>query len=139
MFRSESSSSDEEDERDAQNEGFTARERALSFTTEEYEQLQISYNSVKAELSKLAEKLGMMCAVYKDMQIARIVKMRIAATSNISHPIFNGSFDRFLRRLANKVARLERRYELHGGSITWFIKHEDGQITNAQFLLRNIL
>ena len=42
-------------------------------------------------------------------------------------------------RLGNKVARLERRYELHGGSITWFIKHEDGQITNAQFLLRNIL
>jgi hypothetical protein len=36
---------------------------------------------VKIELNKLAEKLGMMCAVYKDMQLARIVKLRIAATS----------------------------------------------------------
>lgn len=41
--------------------------------------------------------------------------------------------------LGTKMARLERRYELYGGSITWFIKHDDGQITNAQFLLRNIL
>ena len=35
------------------------------------------------ELNKLAEKLGMMCAVYKDMQIARLVKLRIAATSKL--------------------------------------------------------
>ncbi|CAF1319950.1 unnamed protein product [Adineta steineri] len=96
------------------------RERAFSFTPEEYEQLQNSYSSVKAESNELAENLGMMCAVYKDMQLARLVKLRIAATSN-------------------KTARLERRYEIHGGSITWFIKHEDGQITNAQFLLRNLL
>jgi len=38
---------------------------------------------VKIELNKLAEKLGMMCAVYKDMQLARIVKLRIAATSKL--------------------------------------------------------
>ncbi|CAF4612465.1 unnamed protein product, partial [Rotaria sp. Silwood2] len=96
------------------------REHTLSFTSDEYEKLQTLYTSVKVQLNKLAEKLGMMCAVYKDMQLARLIKLRIAATSS-------------------KTARLERRYELHGGSITWFIKHEDGQITNAQFLLRNIL
>ena len=113
------------------------RARAFSFTNEEYEQLQASYNSVKAELSKLAEKLGMMCAVYKDMQIARLVKLRIAATSKC-HVVCRTVRERLVLA-ANKTARLERRYELHGGSITWFIKHEDGQITNAQFLLRNIL
>lgn len=113
------------------------RARAFSFTTEEYEQLQVSYNAVKADLSKLAEKLGMMCAVYKDMQIARLVKLRIAATSN-QHDVCR-SLHECLIFVANKTARLERRYELHGGSITWFIKHADGQITNAQFLLRNIL
>ncbi|CAF0759960.1 unnamed protein product [Adineta ricciae] len=96
------------------------RTRALSFTVQEYQQLQTSYTSVKVELNELAENLGMMCAVYKDMQLARLVKLRIAAT-------------------AHKTARLERRYEIYGGSITWFIKHDDGQITNAQFLLRNIL
>jgi hypothetical protein len=63
--------------------GGSGRERTLSFTSEEHEQLQTSYNSVKAELNKLAEKLGMMCAVYKDMQIARLVKLRIAATSKL--------------------------------------------------------
>ncbi|CAF1993052.1 unnamed protein product [Rotaria magnacalcarata] len=109
---STSYSSDEED-------GENSRERTLSFTSEEYEKLQTLYTSVKVELTKLAEKLGMMCAVYKDMQLARLIKLRIAATSS-------------------KTARLERRYELHGGSITWFIKHDDGQITNAQFLLKNI-
>ncbi|UJR27464.1 hypothetical protein I4U23_008751 [Adineta vaga] len=104
----------------SEEEDGTGRERAVSFTADEHEQLQASYSSVKVELNELAENLGMMCAVYKDMQLARLVKLRIAATSN-------------------KTARLERRYELHGGSITWFIKHDDGQITNAQFLLRNIL
>lgn len=53
----------------------------MSFTSEEYEQLQISYSTVKIESNKLAERLGMMCAVYKDMQLARIVKLRIAANS----------------------------------------------------------
>ncbi|CAF0826292.1 unnamed protein product [Rotaria sp. Silwood1] len=108
-------SSDEED-----GGGGGVRDHTLSYTSEENEKLQTLYTSVKVQLNKLAEKLGMMCAVYKDMQLARLIKLRIAATSN-------------------KTARLERRYELHGGSITWFIKHEDGQITNAEFLLRNIL
>lgn len=85
----------------------------------------------------------MMCAVYKDMQIARLVKMRIAATSKIrSHKLSIDKKPRIriiLLYSANKVARLERRYELHGGSITWFIKHDGGQIKHAQFLLRNIL
>ncbi|CAF1097053.1 unnamed protein product, partial [Rotaria sordida] len=103
-------SSDEED----------GRERTLLYTSDEYEKLQTLYTSVKVQLNKLAEKLGMMCAVYKDMQLARLIKLRIAGTSS-------------------KTARLERRYELHGGSITWFIKHDDGQIKNAEFLLRNIL
>jgi hypothetical protein len=112
------------------------RERTLSFTAEEYEQLQASYSSVKVELNELAENLGMMCAVYKDMQLALLVKLRIAATSKLE------LFWYFLLRNViegNKTARLERRYEIHGGSITWFIKHADGQITNAQFLLRNLL
>lgn len=73
---SQSYSSEEEEEEEG-----NSRERALSFTSEEYEQLQTSYSSVKIELNKLAEKLGMMCAVYKDMQLARLVKLRIAATS----------------------------------------------------------
>ena len=90
-FRNQSSSSDDEDDVDEPNEGATVRERALSFTTEEYEQLQMSYSAVKAELNKLAEKLGMMCAVYKDMQIARLVKLRIAATSKIEHFLFDST------------------------------------------------
>jgi hypothetical protein len=81
FLRSQSSSSEDEDE-GANGAAVPMRARAFSFTTEEYEHLQVSYNAVKAELSKLAEKLGMMCAVYKDMQIARLVKLRIAATSN---------------------------------------------------------
>ena len=76
---SQSSAGEDEEEDDA---GVVMpRKRAFSFTSEEYEQLQTSYSSVKAELNKLAERLGMMCAVYKDMQIARLVKLRIAATS----------------------------------------------------------
>ncbi len=67
----------------SEDEDSNGRERALSFTSEEYEQLQTSYSSVKIELNKLAEKLGMMCAVYKDMQLARLVKLRIAATSEL--------------------------------------------------------
>lgn len=93
--RQSSSSSDDEDENDEQNGGATVRERALSFTTEEYEQLQTSYNFVKADLNKLAEKLGMMCAVYKDMQIAQIVKLRIAATSKIVEIVFFFSLENF--------------------------------------------
>ena len=64
------------DEDDGQNGG-----RPLPFTSEEYERLQASYTSVKMESNKLAERLGMMCAVYKDMQLARLVKLRIASTS----------------------------------------------------------
>ncbi len=67
----------------SEEEDGSGRERSLSFTSEEYEQLQTSYSSVKIELNKLAEKLGMMCAVYKDMQLARLVKLRIAATSKL--------------------------------------------------------
>ncbi len=65
----------------SEDEDGSGREHRLSFTSEEYEHLQTSYSSVKIELNKLAEKLGMMCAVYKDMQLARLVKLRIAATS----------------------------------------------------------
>lgn len=64
------------DEEEGQNGG-----HIVSFTSEEYEQLQTSYSAVKMESNKLAERLGMMCAVYKDMQLARIVKLRIAANS----------------------------------------------------------
>ena len=60
------------------------RTRALSFTVQEYQQLQTSYTSVKVELNELAENLGMMCAVYKDMQLARLVKLRIAATGQLN-------------------------------------------------------
>jgi predicted regulator of Ras-like GTPase activity (Roadblock/LC7/MglB family) len=89
LLRHHSSSSDDDDDGDEHHNvaaaaaaaAGAARERTFSFTTDEYEQLQIAYNSVKADLNRLAEKLGMMCAVYKDMQIARLVKLRIAATS----------------------------------------------------------
>lgn len=76
LYFSHSYSSEDED-------GITTRERQSSFPSNEYDQLQKSYTSVKIEMNKLAEKLGMMCAVYKDMQLARIVKLRIAATSSI--------------------------------------------------------
>lgn len=78
----------------SEDEDGAVRERSLSFTSEEYERLQTSYSSVKVQLNKLAEKLGMMCAVYKDMQLARLVKLRIAATSMLKLFLFDDSLSK---------------------------------------------